>query len=105
MKMTSSIELKLKDAIKNEASRNNAIKVRKQIISLLKNVEIVEINLQDSNFTPSVADEIIGTLAEKLGAHLFKQKIKIKNASEAQLALIKHVIARRLSNKTHTKEK
>ncbi len=98
MKMTSSIELKLKDIIKNEASRRNAAKVREHIISLLQTYDTIEINLESMNLTPSVADEIMGILAKNLGAHSFKQKLKIKNASASQMLLIKHVIARRLSS-------
>jgi hypothetical protein len=94
MPMTS-YELKLKDTIKCESSRDSAIKAREHILSLLQKFDIIEINLQDVNFTPSVADEIVGGLAQILGAEAFKHKIKILNASESQMALMRHVIARR----------
>lgn len=93
--VTTSFELSLKKLIKNEASRNRAIKARAHILSLLQKFDVIEINILGVNFTPSVADEIMGGLAQLLGADAFKNKIKITNASESQLALMKHVIARR----------
>lgn len=101
MRMISLISLKLKDEVHGEASRKRAIEAREHILLLLKDKDVVEIDLQDINFTPSIADEVIGGLAEELGPKIFKNKIKLVNVSESQLALMKHVIARRLQgNKT-----
>ena len=83
--------------MQGEASRSSAKKICGHIMNLLQEFGSVIINLQNANLTPSVADEIIGVLAEKLGAGFFKQKIKIKNASETQVVLMRHVIARRVT--------
>ncbi|MFZ2315832.1 MAG: STAS-like domain-containing protein [Gammaproteobacteria bacterium] len=91
-----SFKLKLSDVIKGESSRNTAIQIREYIITLLDKYDVIEIDLSGTNLTPSVADEVIGVLAYKLNAELFKKKIKILNSSESQMALMKHVIARRL---------
>ena len=96
--MISSKIVLLSDMIKGESSRSNAIQARKHILSLLNEFGSVTIHLQNSNFTPSVADEIIGGLAILLGADSFKQKIKILNATDSQMSLMKHVIARRLES-------
>jgi hypothetical protein len=97
MQMTSSKRILLKEIIKGEASRNSAIKVRNDILELLKDINTIEIDLSGANLTPSVADELIGGLALHFGANGFKKKINVINASESQVALMKHVIARRLS--------
>lgn len=94
--MTSFEKILLKGIIKGESSRKNAIEARKYILNLLKDIDTVEIDLTGSNLTPSVADELIGELVLHFGARCFKNKIKITNASESQIALIRHVIARRL---------
>jgi hypothetical protein len=94
--MTTLIKLKLKDALNGEFSRDSAIKTRESILLLLQKIDTVEIDLQDINFTPSIADEVIGGLAQILGPGIFKHKIKLINVSESQMALMKHVIARRL---------
>lgn len=101
MKMTSSKIVRLNEIIKGESSRSNAIQAREYIIGLFNSFDVVEIDLQNSNFTPSVADEIIGSLALSLGADSFKHRIKILNASDSQISLMKHVIARRLENKSN----
>jgi len=94
--VTTSFEFKLKDTLKFESSRNSAIKAREEIFFLLEKFDVIEIDIQDVNFTISVADEIIGELARILGAESFRGRIKVVNASESQMALMKHVIARRL---------
>lgn len=98
-----SFNLILKDEINNESSRNNAIKIRERILLLLEKFDVISINLQGVNFTPSVADEIIGGLAQIFGADTFKYKIKILNASESQMALMKHVINRRITSNVTNK--
>lgn len=98
--MTSSKIVLLRDIIKGDASRSSAIQAREQVLSLLEQIKTIEIDLTDVNFTPSVADELIGGLVLALGADTFKQKIKILNASESQMALMKHVIARRLTHQS-----
>lgn len=105
MKMISSKLVVLNEVIKGESSRSNAIQAREKIIELLKKFEIIEIDLQNSNFTPSVADEIIGSLALTLGSDSFKHRIKILNASDSQISLMKHVIARRLENSHKTRQR
>ena len=97
--MTTSKKVLLNNIIKGESSRSSAIEARHDILAILKQFNSVEIDLSGSNFTPSVADEIIGGLAIHFGPECFKNKIKIINASESQFALMKHVIARRLSTK------
>ena len=101
--MISSKIVILSEMIKGESSRSNAIQAREHILSLLNEFDSVTIDLQSTNFTPSVADEIIGGLAKLLGAESFKKKIKILNASDSQMALMRHVIARRLdtNSKSH----
>src|SRR5262245_14340072 len=94
--MISLIKFKLKDELHGESSRRNAVRAREHILCLLQETDTVEIDLKDLNFTPSVADEIVGGLAQILGAGVFKRKIKLINVSESQMALMKHVIARRL---------
>lgn len=95
--MTSSKKMFLKEIIKGESSRSNAIKARDELLHLLKEIDTIEIDFSDSHLTPSVADELISGLALHFGANCFKNKIKIMNASDAQMALMKHVIARRFS--------
>lgn len=95
--MTSSKRVLLKEIIKGESSRSSAIKARDDLLHLLKDINTIEIDFSGSHLTPSVADELISGLALHFGANCFKNKIKITNASDSQMALMKHVIARRLS--------
>lgn len=88
--------IKLTEIIKDESSRASAAEAYRQIESLLGSVDRIEIDLSNLNFTPSVADEVFGELVINLSPQFFKQKIKIINASESNIALIRHVIARRL---------
>lgn len=82
--------------ITSEANRTNAISIREKILSLLNEYDSVQLDLENANLTPSVADEIIGVLALQLGAEKFKQKIQVVNFTESQKALMNHVISRRL---------
>ncbi|WP_061639004.1 STAS-like domain-containing protein [Legionella pneumophila] len=93
-----SFKINLKDMIASEPSRASAVNIRKEILNLLKVYDTVQLDLKNVNFTPSVADEIIGVLATELGAVIFKQKIHLINVSESQKALMSHVVARRLIN-------
>lgn len=91
-----SFNLPLKNDIENGTSRHSGRIASAHIFSLLELHEVIEIDFKDITLTPSIADEVIGVLAEKLGKLAFKQRIKIKNASATEIALLKHVIARRL---------
>lgn len=93
----SSFEFKLKVMLQ-EGSREKARIAREAILNLLDKFDLIKIDLEGFNFTPSVADEIIGVLAEQLGPQKFKAKIRILNASESDQALMNHVIARRLKS-------
>ncbi|WP_165894850.1 STAS-like domain-containing protein [Legionella longbeachae] len=93
-----SFKMNLKDMIASEPSRAGAINVRKEILNLLKVYDVVQLDLKNVNFTPSVADEIVGALAAEFGAIVFKQKIQLINVSESQKALMNHVVARRFIN-------
>lgn len=95
MKMTS-YKLLLKNDIAHGTSRHSGRLASAHIFSLLEAYEIIEIDFNGITLTPSIADEVIGVLAEKLGKSQFKQRIKIKNASLTEITLLKHVISRRL---------
>ncbi|RUR20682.1 hypothetical protein ELY21_00945 [Legionella sp. km535] len=97
--MKTSFKIQLKDLVNDNSSRSNAAKAFELIIEFLNKYNSIEINLADVNFTPSVADEVIGKLAETLGARRFKEKIIISNFSDAQMSLMRHVIGRRMSKK------
>lgn len=98
---TSSKTILLKDIMEGEFSRKKAVLVRNNLLSSLTERDTLNIDLSDSNFTPSVADELIGGIATYLGAEQFKKQIHIMNASESQRALMRHVMARRLSKKSN----
>jgi len=93
-----SFNVNLKHEIKNQYSRAAAYKVNKNICTLLDKYDVIEIDLSELKLTPSIADEVVGALAEKLGREYFKKKVKIKNATASQMALLKHVVARRVSH-------
>lgn len=91
-----SFKISLKNMVAREANRTNAISIREKILSLLDAHDSVQLDLENVNLTPSVADEIIGALALQFGAEKFKQKIQVVNFTESQKALMNHVISRRL---------
>ncbi len=97
--MTFSKTILLTTVMDGEFSRKKAIQVRETVLAELSQIEVINIDLTDANFTPSVADELIGGIAVELGADRFKQHIKIINASDSQRALMNHIIARRLATK------
>jgi hypothetical protein len=79
------------------SNREAGVKLRDFLIEQLAVHNFLELDLTDVLLTPSVADEAFGILARMLGKDRFLEKIKFTNISQAQKAIIIHVISRRLS--------
>jgi hypothetical protein len=99
------LKMKLSEHMDGEYSREKACQVWNFLLDYLEpdfpvNLSL-HISLKDAVFTPGVADEIIGGLAMHLGAKRFKEIVKIVDATDAQKALMKHVIARRVVELTN----
>ena len=103
MMMSTSKSVSLKKIMAGESSREKAAKVRADLLLELGELDTLDIDFEGANFTPSVADELIGSIAIELGPKRFKDKIKIINASGSQMALMKHVVARRAANASRRK--
>ncbi len=91
-----SFNLDFKNTIKHRSSRADAEEPRQQILHLLEKYDTVKIDLEGTLLTPSIADGVIGAIAQELGKDTFKAKVKLINLNESQRSLLKHVIARRL---------
>lgn len=65
------------------------------IIVSLGDHDVVELDFGGKPVTPSFADQCIGGLASRLGLDEFKRRVKIRNAAEESVPLIKHVILSR----------
>lgn len=98
--MKTFLTIKINDLIKNKSRRSEIDIVYADIIKMLDKYEKIEFDFEDLLFTPSLADELFGSLGQFLGAASFKKRVSFKNYSESQLSLLKHVMKKRLANKS-----
>ncbi|MBS0358848.1 MAG: STAS-like domain-containing protein [Proteobacteria bacterium] len=96
MKPTSTFKLNLHEALKKAQTRQAINQIGKTAVALLDEHKTLEIDFENIVLTPSIADGVIGALAQSLGLPAFNERIKMKNLSDNQKLLLKHVIIRRL---------
>src|ERR1700744_3008839 len=87
MRLMNYFKFIFKKEVQEETSRLQAMEIRRTLIKLL-DYKAIELDLQDFNLSPTIADEIIAELAVELGLEVFLKRIKIVNATETQKALI-----------------
>jgi len=88
-------EVVLASLIPASSTRENGRLARQAIQRILRDNEVVEIDLIGVRLSPSFADECFGVLAESLGRDPFKNRVKIRNVPSVSRELLKHVIIRR----------
>ena len=81
----------------NVTTRPVAANARRRLLALLEEHEVVHIDFQHKNLTPSFADECIGQLAAHLGLEPFKQRVGLKNVIDSNKPLVRHVVLTRCS--------
>jgi hypothetical protein len=96
--MTTSIfSVALGELASNVTTRSVATNARHRLLALLEEHEVVSVDLQQKNLSPSFADECIGQLAGQLGLQQFKQRIQLKNVADVCKPLVRHVVLNRCS--------
>lgn len=65
----------------------------------LRECEILEVDFANQVPSPSFADQFVGGLAARLGLEQFRRRVKIKNAPEDVVPLLRHVILRKAAGK------
>lgn len=92
----SKLYFKLRDYLSNFTSMKCVNMVSKHILSLLSEYSEIIIDFDELTVTPSLADQLIGVIAEKLGKFEFNNRIHIRNINCTDKILLNHVINRRL---------
>ena len=95
--MTSTSKFSLGTNFPSLSSRDVGDEALGKIVAELEHCDVLEIDFEGRRITPSFADQCIGGLARTLGLVEFKRRIKIRNADEDSISLIKHVILSRAS--------
>lgn len=91
--------IKISEEFEVLSSRQAGALARARFLSLLKPSEnLLVVDFECNNVSPSFADESIGLVAQQLGINEFKERVKIINASVQTKAILKHVITNRVAN-------
>jgi hypothetical protein len=94
---TSPFNVSITELASNVTTRPVAANARRRLLALLEEHEVVNIDFQHKNLTPSFADECIGQLAAQLGLEPFKQRVGLKNVIDTNKPLVRHVVLNRCS--------
>jgi hypothetical protein len=78
------------------ATRESGAKARDAVLQALASHAVVTLDFEGAHPTPSFADELVGRLAESLGDHAFRTRVRIVGVGAAERPLLEQVISRRL---------
>lgn len=98
--MTSSKFAVLKE-VSATATRPSGAFAREKLMDLLKQVDVVIVDMSDIVLTPSFADEFLGVLLAELGEAKFRDSVRIENVPEPAQPLLHAVLHRRTVSRAH----
>lgn len=95
--MTSScFEIDLVSVPGSLASRAAGLRLKSEIKAAISTHDLVVVDFNGREVTPSFADECFGALAEEFGLNEFKARVRSKNVPSKARALLSHVIKQRV---------
>ncbi|WP_170845191.1 STAS-like domain-containing protein [Chitinasiproducens palmae] len=92
---TSAFRVVVQDSFKL-STRPHGAAARSYLLEKLTEHDVVVIDFEGVDPSPSFADECVGMLCKILGVETFKRRVRLVNLSDTARTIVRHVVATRV---------